>query len=102
VKRVPRVSDVYESRNYMNASDISKPITSKIKGVSVESMKDGKKKIVLTLEGQEKSLVLNKTNAGTLTARFGEEYDRWGGQEVTLASVPTTFQGQNVRGLRIL
>lgn len=99
---MPRASDIYASANYLNAGDIAKPTVTRIKGVTVEAMRDGKKKIVVVLEGVEKSLVLNKTNAATLTAKFGEDYDRWTGEEVTLASVPTTFQGQNVKGLRIL
>lgn len=99
---MPKVSDIYSQANYLTAADITKPITTKIGGVTVEAMKDGKRKIVVLLEGVAKSLVLNKTNASTLSSRFGDDFEKWVGEEVTLASVPTTFQGQNVKGLRVL
>lgn len=97
-----KVSEIYQNANFLNANDVPKPITAKIKGVTVEAMKDGKKKIVLVLEGVEKSLALNKTNSKTLESRFGEVMEEWKGEEIQLASVPVEFQGSMTKGLRIL
>ncbi len=97
-----KVTEVYTAANYLNANDIAKPINTTIAGVTVESMKDGKKKIVVVLAGLEKSLVLNKTNAKTLAQKFGEDTNDWAGKEISLAAVPVEFQGAMTKGLRIL
>src|SRR5262249_18336155 len=60
-----------------------------------------KRKLVTYFEGQEKALVLNRTNATALANAFGKQYASWVGQAIELFSVPTSFgEGVRVRPLR--
>ena len=52
-------------------------------------------------DGQEKALVLNKTNATALANAFGKKYANWVGELVSLFSAPTSYgEGVRVRPLR--
>ncbi len=72
-----------------------------IKYVKVETIKE-KKKLVLSFEGTEKKLALNSTNARQLEEAHGSDCKKWVKATITLAAVPTTFNGEQVKGLRIL
>lgn len=88
----------------MKASDLNGPVTTRIVDISPVKVKDTDKteKLVATLEGQEKKLVLNATNVGVLRQRFGDDYSAWVGKGITLASVAATYQGQATMGVRII
>src|SRR5262245_53043649 len=60
-----------------------------------------KRKLVVYFDGQEKALVLNKTNATALANAFGKKYANWVGEFVSLFSAPTSYgEGVRVRPLR--
>jgi hypothetical protein len=60
-----------------------------------------RRKLVAYFDGQEKALVLNKTNATTLANAFGKQYANWVGQHVQLFTAPTSYgDGVRVRPLR--
>ena len=59
-------------------------------------------KPVLYFEEKEKGLVLNKTNANTIAAAYGEETDDWVGAEIVLYETMVEFQGQRKPGIRCL
>lgn len=102
-------------REYLGAPDLKgKDVTLTIRRIVVEDLetKDGKEKkgIVYFEETKaaaekqgikEKRLVLNKTNAKTIAAIYGNEVDDWTGRRVTL--FPTTCQsfGETVDCIRV-
>jgi hypothetical protein len=61
--------------------------------------KDGstKRKRVLYFEGEDKALVLNKTNAIKLATAFGKESANWVGVRVELYSEMTSLGKEGVR-----
>lgn len=68
----------------------------------VNFAKDGEKdefKIVLTFVDTEKSVVVNKTNAGLLGARYGADYEKWVGKTVIVTGSPKKFNGSTVPGI---
>jgi hypothetical protein len=92
--------DLYGSR-YLSASDLhGETPRRKIGKVEVAELKekDGttKKKFVLFFAGEDKSLVLNKTNARRLAEAFTKDPTKWVGEGVELYSETTTF-GEGVR-----
>ena len=50
---------------------------------------------------EEKSLILNKTNAKTIAAMYGNDTDLWKGQRITLYPAKTTFGAERVDCLRV-
>lgn len=97
------IDDIYGKRkgNYYRASDVPKPIKLTIKDVSIEEFKEGKK-LVLSFSGTDKKLPLNNTNARQLEQTHGSDHKKWAKATITLAAVPTTYNGEQVKGLRIL
>ena len=59
-------------------------------------------KIMVKFEGEEKHLVLNKTNSVTLSLAYGAETDDWRGKEVELYVDPNVeYMGRKVGGIRV-
>jgi hypothetical protein len=92
--------DLYGSR-YLSAADLhGETPRRKIGKVEVAELKekDGttKKKFVIFFAGEDKSLVLNKTNARRLAEAFTKDPTKWVGEGVELYSETTTF-GEGVR-----
>jgi hypothetical protein len=61
--------------------------------------KDGsaRRKYVLYFEGEDKALILNKTNALKLASAFGKQRTSWVGQFVELYSEMTSLGKEGVR-----
>ena len=60
-----------------------------------------RRKYVLYFEGEDKVMVLNKTNAQKLGAAYGKDRASWVGQHVELYSETTSFgEGLRLRPLR--
>ena len=83
--------DLYGSK-YLTAGDLhGKQPRHRIGKVDVSELKekDGstKRKFVAYLEGVEKPLVLNKTNATKLAGAYGKDRSAWVGTTVALASM---------------
>ncbi len=64
---------------------------------------DGKEqpKLRLSFHNKEKGLVLNKTNAMTVSHVYGPDTDGWIGKEIFLFSTKVDFAGQMVDAIRI-
>lgn len=52
-------------------------------------------------QAEEKRLVLNRTNAKTIAAIYGNELDAWTGKRVQLFSTEVTAFGKTVDAIRI-
>ena len=64
---------------------------------------DGKEqpKLSLSFKDKEKCLVLNKTNAMTISHVYGPDTDGWINKEIFLFSTKVDFGGQMVDAIRI-
>ena len=98
------INEMFPSK-YLRAADLQGmkvPVT--ISGVSMTEFEDnGKKesKAVIHFEGKEKGMVMNKTNAMTIAAAYGDDTDNWPGQKVILYSAKVNFGGEMKDALRV-
>jgi hypothetical protein len=99
-----RASDMAPSK-YLRASDLDgDDLVVTIKSLEQETVGVGAQsddKWVVYFKGQDKGLVLNKTNIGTIAKLHGEESDDWIGKQVTLYPTEVDFQGKQVEAIRI-
>jgi hypothetical protein len=97
------VSKLFPSK-YLQAQDAVPARTVTLRGITQETMKnrDGKDetKPVLRFDEFQKGMVLNKTNAATLSALFGKETDNWIGERVTLGTEDVPAFGEIQPALR--
>jgi hypothetical protein len=95
-----RISDQFPS-DYLRAVDLNGgEITAVMANIKMETIGDDTKP-VLYFEGHDKGMVLNKTNAGTISSLYGDDTDDWVGEAVTLFSAMVSFQGRNVPAIRV-
>src|SRR5262245_30329936 len=97
--------DLYGSK-YFSAPDLKgerlRLKIGKVEAAELREKTGGTKwKWIVYFDGQEKALVLNKTNATELAKVFGKKSANWIGQFVELFSAPTSYgEGVRVRPLR--
>lgn len=91
------------SGNYLKADDLQgRTVRVTIATVEVKDFDDGKK-IILTFQGKDKSLVCNKTNASIIAENVGSaDTDDWVGQAVQLCIKKVEFQGNLVPAIRVV
>ena len=96
------VSDAFPS-NYLKAADLNnRTIKLKIDKVIFEEIGQNKdQKPVMYFADVKKGLVLNKTNATTIGAVHGQEFEGWTGREIELFTQMVPFNGQNVAAIRV-
>lgn len=90
--------------NYLKAADLNgKRVTVTFEEITVEEMKgDGQKKLVAAFAGKDKKLIINRTNADTITDILGtDETEDWIGKSVVLFPSKTSFQGKRVDCIRV-
>lgn len=56
---------------------------------------------VLYFQGKDKGVVLNKTNARTISAAYGDDTEAWAGQPVELYEAEVMYEGKAVPGIRM-
>ena len=94
-----RISEEFPSQ-YLKASDLQGREI-RVTMARVEREKIGTdSKLVLYFKGKEKGLVLNKTNAGTISDAYGDDTEDWFDQPLILFSVKTDYQGKVVDATR--
>jgi hypothetical protein len=84
-----KASDIYASP-FLKGADIQKPIQLTIHDMEIGEFTDQKtgkeeKRVIVGFTGARKRLVLNKTQAQTLIAAFGDEMAGWIGRRVILS-----------------
>lgn len=62
---------------------------------------DQQEKPVVYFRGIEPGLVLNKTNAATLSKLLGNETDEWSGKAIGLFTTEVDYAGQQVLAVRV-
>lgn len=87
---------------YLKAADLDgKRVGVVIDKVEMEDI-GGETKPILHFKGKERGLVLNKTNANSITFIVGsDETDQWVGKRVVLYPSKTDFQGKSVACIRV-
>ena len=53
------------------------------------------------LAGQDKALVLNKTNAKAIAALYGKKVSAWTGKRIVLVPAMVDFKGDTVEAIRV-
>lgn len=88
---------------YVNADDLRGRVHCvRIQRVTLEQVGSrDEPKLVLSLEGKSKKVVLNKSNMAAVIDAFGDETDHWRGNEVTLQAAMTQYQGKPVMGVLV-
>ena len=80
------------------------PVHLTITGVEIENVGSASKqetKPVLSFKETKKGLVLNKTNATTISKLYGPDTDAWTGKRITLLWKEVEFQGEMTPGIRV-
>ncbi len=101
-ERIRKKMDINKAfpSDYLKAHDCESEPVYTIKSVSLEKVGDDEKP-VMHFTDTDKSLVLNKTNAGMLSAAYGKETTEWHGRKVKLVVEKVSFQGRIVDGIRV-
>lgn len=101
------IDNYFSSGNSLKASDIAQgtQVRAVIERCEEVMFKgdDGKDqpKLRLAFQGQEKGLILNKTNAMSIAHQYGSDTDQWIGKEILLYSTKVDFGGSMVDAIRI-
>jgi len=86
---------------FLKAADLqNRQVTVIMDRVELQKVGDDIKP-VLYFQGKDKGLALNKTNANTIAAAYGEETDDWIGSEVILFPTMVDYQGRQVPAIRV-
>jgi hypothetical protein len=93
------IDALYPSR-FLRCADLSgKPRRVTIAGLKREDI-GGEQKNILAFTN-EKSLVLNKTNARSIAKLYGDETRGWNGKDIVLVPAQVDFRGDIVDAIRV-
>lgn len=99
-----KLTEAYPSA-FLKADDLNgKQVRLTIEDVTLEEIgqgKDKEKKLIVSFVGKEKKLVLNKTNAKTISKLYGDETDGWIDKDIIIAAREVEFQGDMVWSIRV-
>lgn len=99
-----KIGSAFPSK-YLKAADLQgKEVKKKIAKVTMENVGGQgaeEDKPILYLVGSGKGIVLNRTNAMTLAAKYGDDTDGWTNQEVVVYPDQTLYQGRMVDCIRV-
>ena len=99
-------NDIYpDHSDYLKAEDLQGKTHSVVIAdfTVAEFDRDGKKerKLVLSFQGKDRSLVVNKTNGVRIAGIYGNEIENWRGKRIELYPEIVTFGGKNVNAIRV-
>ena len=98
------ISELYPRRGFLNAEDVEHgdlvlQIASFEKNGKIGHNRTGN---ILHFANDERTLVLNHTNAHMVAALYGDETDAWSGKWITLFYDPTVTYGDEIKpGIRV-
>jgi len=99
-----KISQSFPSK-WIKADDLDgKEFTLKIREVKIEDVGgpgNEEDKPILYFDGRQKGVVLNKTNAGAISSKYGDDTDGWIGKPVVIYPDQTMFQGKMVACVRL-
>jgi hypothetical protein len=101
---VAHIDEFFPSR-WLKPSDLGgKDVSVGIQRVTAEEFEnEGKteRKPVVYFNGAEKGLILNKTNAATITQAYGSDYTSWPGNRITLHTAMIDAWGETREAIRV-
>jgi hypothetical protein len=96
-----KISTAFPSK-YLKAADLQdRNVTVVMDTVELEDVGDNERKPVVYFQGKTKGLVLNKTNARTIAAGYGDDTAGWRGRPIMLFSAMVDFRGDTVEAIRV-
>ena len=98
-----KIGQAFPSK-YFKASDFESDTVLVMSHVTIETIGQGreaKESPILHFRDEEKALVLNKTNAGTITKLYGDDTDNWDGKPITLYATEVQFGNEMVMSVRV-
>lgn len=104
-KTMPKLGEMFESK-YLKVADFddAEPAVLTIKRLKQERLgmgADAEDKWVVYFDELEKGLVLNKTNAKTISVLYGDDTDDWIGEKIAIRAAEIEFKGERMMGLRV-
>jgi hypothetical protein len=97
---MPNINEAFPSK-YLKAADLNDEQHLLImERAEFEQLGDDRK-LILYFQNQKKGLVLNKTNANTIAAQYGDDTDEWIGKEIVLFEAMVDFQGKTGPAIRV-
>ena len=97
--------DEFFPSKYLKASDLQgRDVRVTIASLNPEQFEnDGKTetKLVVYFLNKEKGVVLNKTNAGTISTAYGYDYTTWPGNQITLYMAMVDAWGETREAIRV-
>lgn len=101
---VPKLKEMFPSK-YLRAADFEDGdavlTIERVEPDKVGMGKDAKDVWVVYFEGEDKGLILNKTNTNTVAKLYGDDTDDWIGKPVTLFATEVQFQSEMVEAIRV-
>ncbi len=101
---MPKMSQMFPSK-WLAAADLDEQDrTFTVADVTEELIGQGEEqdlKWVVHFREVDKGLVLNKTNATTITSALGDDTDEWIGRRVVLYPTEVSFSGKMVSAIRV-
>ncbi len=94
---------IYPSK-YLKAGDVTEsPVSYTIRDSAIEEVgREKQPRFILYFEDEEKGLVVNKTNLGTIAKALGtKETDEWIGKAIKLYSTEVQFGDEMVEAIRV-
>lgn len=97
------VNDFFPSK-YLKATELDEDLIVTMTAVRKEMIGQGddqEEKPILYFNETDKGLVLNKTNARTITDLYGPETHKWAGKKVALFATEVDFGGKQTLAIRV-
>ena len=100
---MPSINDVYGATDLLKATDLpyGVPCPVTIESISPKQFDDGNK-LEIRFVGKKKCFICNKTNARTIAAIYGENFEFWPGKQISIIHTFTDFQGEQVACIRVV
>ncbi len=88
------------SGKFFKSDDLNSDLKLTIGTVKDEEL-NGITKPVFYFDNSNQGLVLNKTNAQTISGAYGDETDDWTGKEIIIYPTEIDFRGERKKAIRI-
>lgn len=96
-----KIGSAFPSK-YIKADDLQgRHVRVQISKVEMEDIGDDGSKPIVYFQGKDKGLILNRTNAHTISDAYGDDTDNWNGCEIELFPTKVLFQSRMVGAIRI-
>ena len=89
---MPNIDNFFPSKYLKSADLMGREVRVIINRIEVDTIGDDKKAPILYFTGKEKGLVLNKTNANTISDMLGKDTTNWVDKEIVIFPTRVDFK----------